>query len=86
MKQRGLLEGAQVYIVAIAWLYVALLMAVMETSFVAGAATFLFYGLGPLMLFWWVVTAPTRKRRKLMRMRMSEVADRPNDENADGDQ
>jgi len=52
------------YIVAIAWLYVAILMAVTETSIVAGVATFFFYGLAPLLLFWWVVGAPTRKRRK----------------------
>ena len=53
------------YIVAIAWLYVAILMAVTETSFVAGVATFLFYGLGPLLLFWWVVGARVRKQRRL---------------------
>lgn len=52
------------YIVAIAWLYVAILMAVTEPSVVAGLATFFFYGLAPLLLFWWVVGAPTRKRRK----------------------
>ena len=52
------------YIVAIAWLYVAILMAATETSVVAGLATFIFYGLAPLLLFWWVVSAPTRKRRK----------------------
>lgn len=74
------------YIVAIAWLYVAILMAVMETSFVAGLATFLFYGLFPLLLFWWLVTAPTRKKRKLMRMRMGELPNAPDDENAKRDQ
>ena len=38
------------YIVAIAWIYVTLLMALTETSFVAGAATFFFYGLFPLAM------------------------------------
>lgn len=52
------------YIIAIAWLYVTILMAVTEPSLVAGLATFFFYGLAPLLLFWYVVGAPTRKRRK----------------------
>ncbi|HEY9398213.1 MAG TPA: hypothetical protein VIQ28_11380 [Burkholderiales bacterium] len=52
------------YIIAIAWLYVTILMAVTEPSLVAGLATFFFYGLAPLLLFWYIVGAPTRKRRK----------------------
>jgi len=39
------------YIVAIAWIYVTLLMAATEPSFVGGAMTFLAYGVGPLALF-----------------------------------
>jgi hypothetical protein len=39
------------YIVAIAWLYVTILMAATEPSLVGGILTFLFYGLGPLALF-----------------------------------
>jgi hypothetical protein len=53
------------YIVAIAWIYVTLLMALTETSFVAGLATFLFYGLFPLALFLWLVGTPERRRRRL---------------------
>lgn len=55
------------YIIAIAWLYITILMAVTETSVVAGVATFLFYGLGPLLLFWYVVATPTRKARRQQR-------------------
>ena len=69
------------YIVAIAWLYIAILMAATQPGIVSGLATFLFYGLAPLALFWWVVGGRTRKRRRLMRMRMSEVADQPDHEN-----
>ena len=36
------------YIVAIAWIYVELLMSVTEATLVAGVATFVFYGLAPL--------------------------------------
>lgn len=43
-----------VYIVAIAWLYVTLLMAATEPSFVGGVLTFLAYGAGPLAVFLYV--------------------------------
>lgn len=36
------------YIVAIAWFYVVLMMAISEKSFVAGALTLILYGLLPL--------------------------------------
>ncbi|MEY3650735.1 MAG: hypothetical protein RLZZ351_100 [Pseudomonadota bacterium] len=52
------------YIIAIAWLYVAFLMAVSETSLVAGVMTFIFYGLLPCALLLWILGAPQRKRNK----------------------
>lgn len=51
-----------VYIVAIAWLYVTLLMGLAERSFVAGALTFFFYGLAPLSLVLWLFGGPRRRR------------------------
>jgi hypothetical protein len=53
-----------VYIVAIAWLYVVLMMSVTERSIVAGVATFVFYGLAPLALFLWLVGTPQRRRNR----------------------
>jgi hypothetical protein len=53
-----------VYIVAIAWLYVVLMMSLTETSVVAGIATFVFYGLAPLSLFLWLVGTPQRRRNR----------------------
>ncbi len=50
------------YIVAIAWLYVTLLMATAETSWVAGAMTFAFYGVAPLALLLWLFGIPRRAR------------------------
>jgi hypothetical protein len=50
------------YMIAIAWLYVTLLMAATEPSFVGGVLTFLLYGLGPLALFLWTFG---RRRRSL---------------------
>jgi len=55
------------YIIAIAWLYVALLAAAAETTIVGGVLTFLFYGLGPLSLFLWLFGTPARHRRSAQR-------------------
>ena len=51
------------YIVAIGWLYVVLMMALTETSVTAGILSFLIYGLAPLALFLWLVGTPARRRR-----------------------
>jgi hypothetical protein len=53
-----------VYIVAIAWLYVVLMMSLTETSVVAGVVTFGLYGLAPLSLFLWLVGTPQRRRNR----------------------
>lgn len=52
------------YIVAIAWLYVVLMMSLTEQSWIAGISTFILYGLAPLSLFLWIVGSPARKRRR----------------------
>lgn len=65
------------YIVAIAWIYVTLLMALTEDSFVAGLATFLFYGLFPLAILLWLLGTPERRRRRRAeRQRLSDAAPR----------
>jgi hypothetical protein len=50
------------YVVAIAWLYVTLLMAATEPSLTAGVLTFGFYGLAPLALLLWLFGTPQRRR------------------------
>ncbi|MCB1909023.1 MAG: hypothetical protein KDH15_16795 [Rhodocyclaceae bacterium] len=50
------------YIIAIAWLYVVLLVAAADSSVVGGVLTFVFGGLGPLALFLWLVGTPARRR------------------------
>ncbi|MBX3647503.1 MAG: hypothetical protein KIT42_09475 [Rhodocyclaceae bacterium] len=50
------------YIVAIGWLWVVLMMALTEASLTAGILTFLFYGLFPLALFLWLMGTPQRRR------------------------
>lgn len=57
------------YLVAIAWLYVTLLMAAAERNVVSGVMTFLLYGLGPLALFLWLFGTPQRARLRAIRER-----------------
>ncbi len=52
------------YVIAIAWLYVALLTAASNDSIVGGVLTFAFFGLGPLCLFLWICGSPVRRRRR----------------------
>lgn len=58
------------YLVAIAWLYVALMMAVAEATHPAGTllgaiVTFLFYGLLPTALVMYVMGTPLRRKARL---------------------
>lgn len=55
------------YIVAIAWLYVVLMMALTAKSFFGGVMMLFGYGLLPLALLLWLTGAPQRKRRRLLR-------------------
>ncbi|HMM55225.1 MAG TPA: hypothetical protein PKC23_09445 [Candidatus Desulfobacillus sp.] len=50
------------YVVAIGWLWVVLMMALTESSLTAGLLTFFFYGLAPLALFLWLAGTPQRRR------------------------
>lgn len=64
------------WIVAIAWIYVALMMAMAEATSAQGTVlgaviTFLFYGLGPVSLVMYVLGAPAR--RKALRQREAQA-------------
>lgn len=50
------------YIIAIAWLYVTVLMAATEKSVTAGLLTFTFYGLLPCALLLWLLGVRHRQR------------------------
>ena len=55
------------YIIPIAWLYVAVMMAVAEAtnhngSVLGAAITFVLYGLGPVLLVLYLMGAPTRRK------------------------
>lgn len=51
------------YVIAIGWLYVTLLMAATETNITAGILTFVLYGVAPLSLVLWLFGTPQRRRR-----------------------
>jgi len=53
------------YVVAIAWLYVALMMSITQPSALRGIVTFLGVGLLPLALFLWIVGTPQRRRNRV---------------------
>jgi hypothetical protein len=55
------------YIVAIAWLYVTLMVSVAQPSVLKGVLTFLGTGLLPLALFLWLIGTPERRRRRAAR-------------------
>jgi hypothetical protein len=64
-----------VYIVAIGWLYVVIMMAATEKSFLSGAVTLLCYGILPLGLFLWIAGTPQRRRRAASRDAVDEKPD-----------
>jgi amino acid transporter len=52
------------WIVAIGWSYVVILMAATETSFIAGVMTFLVYCMIPLSLLFYLTGAKRRRARR----------------------
>ena len=62
------------YIVAIAWLYVTLMMAVTEKNIVSGVLTFVFFGLAPCALLLWLFGAPTRRRARIRAAKAAALA------------
>jgi len=63
------------YIVAIAWLYVAVLAAASDTTLIGGILTFVFYGVAPLSLFLWLFGTPARRRRSAQRALSERVGE-----------
>lgn len=55
------------YIVAIGWLYVTLLVAANEPTIVSGIVSFLLYGLLPCSLLMWLGGTKARRQRRAHR-------------------
>jgi hypothetical protein len=52
------------YIVAIAWMYVVVLMAATQPSILSALGTLVFYGVIPCSVVMYLIMAPTRAKRK----------------------
>ncbi|WP_428425604.1 hypothetical protein [Methylibium sp.] len=79
------------YLVAIAWLYVALMMAVAEATHSQGSVlgaliTFFLYGLGPMALVIYLLSTPARRkaRRRAEAQAAAAAASRPLDPHGGG--
>lgn len=70
------------YIVAIGWLYVTLLVAANEPTLVAGIISFLFYGFLPCGLLLWISGSKVRRQR---RRYQESLADKGLDDGNRGD-
>jgi hypothetical protein len=52
------------YIVAIGWIYVTLMMSIAEQTAIAGVMTFLLYGVFPVSIILYLLHTPERRRRR----------------------
>jgi hypothetical protein len=69
------------YIIAIGWAYVILMVAATSSSLIKGLAILLFLGVAPLLLFIYIADAPQRRLR-----RAREMADQRNAADPQADQ
>ncbi len=68
------------YIIAIAWLYVVVLMAATQDTVLAGISTLVFYGIIPCAVVMYVTMAPTRaRRRKTLAAQQAQAAAQASD-------
>ena len=63
------------YIIAIAWIYVVILMAATEKNITAGVLTFVFYGLLPCALLLWILGKNHRQRKKYQKSLHAQSSD-----------
>ena len=74
------------YVIAIGWLYVTLLMAATEANLTAGLLTFVLYGAAPLVLLLWLMGTPQRRRNRLSREAIDDAIGKDNGADAGRDQ
>lgn len=74
------------YVIAIGWLYVTLLMAATEENLTAGVLTFVLYGAGPLALLLWLFGTPQRRRQRLAREAVDDAVGKNDGADAGRDQ
>ncbi|GGC92540.1 hypothetical protein [Undibacterium terreum] len=62
------------YIIAIAWIYVIFMMSITESTVVAGIMTFLMYCVLPLIIIFYLVRSPQRKKQRQAAMQAKNAA------------
>lgn len=71
------------YIVAIAWIYVVLMMSITEQTVVAGVMTFIFYCILPLTIILYLMGSPKRRLRLREQEKLKREAQQPKIEGSD---
>ena len=61
------------HIAVVGWIYVVLMMSVVEDSFVAGIMTFFLYGVLPVSIIVYIGGTGKRRRRAQERLRQREM-------------
>ena len=74
------------YIIAIAWLYITVLMAATEKTITAGLLTFTFYGLLPCALLLWILGVNHRRFKKHQESVLEEEVSTQNSADANRDE
>jgi len=75
------------YIIAIGWLYVTVLIAFNEPTVISGIISFLFYGLLPSGLLLWLAGSKVRRQRRRYRESLADQrADAGNRRDTEADQ
>lgn len=71
------MHNYRMYIIAIGWLYVTVLIAANEASVVAGVISFVFYGLLPCSILLWMSGSKVRRQRRAYREAMQAKSGQP---------
>ena len=66
------MHNPAMYIIAIGWLYVTLLIAVNERSVFLGIISFVFYGLLPCGIMLWMSASKVRRQRRAYREMLAQ--------------
>ena len=75
------------YIIAIGWLYVTVLVAFNEPTVISGIISFIFYGLLPCGLLLWLAGSKVRRQRRRYQESLADQrADTGNRSDAEADQ
>ncbi len=68
------------YIIAIGWMWVVLMMSITQKTILAGVSTLVFYGILPCALLMYILMTPARRRRQARREAEAEAQAKANAE------